>query len=285
MHTVDMGASAIVVVSANPTCVERLNAVCRGAGYPIPRHISDPMDLVEGVKLPTQREGMPGAASGIGLVPDLTAPPATGMLLRGAAQETRRTDRANESFKLAWCISAVLAAVLDNTRSPLVVVSEDDALATILRGVGMPLVELVTPDDADITWQRALVRLVAEARRTHGVFAHEAERRLLPESAIKLGEQLWLDLEGCAVIKGEETIPLTARENRIAAILVRAPRHFHSPHELSRRLARPSAFDIDEHSIQQTISNLRRKFGEASRQPRLLVSRRGIGYALCPADA
>ena len=103
------------------------------------------------------------------------------------------------------------------------------------------------------------------------------------QSLLRLDTALWLDLEGGLLIREQQEILLTARELAVLQILVRnmfASRGYLSATALAKQI-RLEAYD-PEHSIEQTVSLLRRKMGEKPHHPRILRGRRGLGYRLFP---
>lgn len=101
-------------------------------------------------------------------------------------------------------------------------------------------------------------------------------------TVVPLAESLWLDLEGGTVLVGQEEVMLTAREVKILNLLVnvsRSSRCYLTAYTIAQRIGLADTFDA-EHCIEQTISMLRRKFGETPHHPCILKGRRGLGYRL-----
>lgn len=106
----------------------------------------------------------------------------------------------------------------------------------------------------------------------------------LPEeddSLIRLGSDLLIDLDGGLIIREQQKILLTAREVQVLRILVQAWRYGRQ-YISAQTIADRIHLNIynPEHSIEQTISLLRRKLGETRHSPRILRARRGFGYRL-----
>lgn len=97
---------------------------------------------------------------------------------------------------------------------------------------------------------------------------------------IQLGTDLWFDAATATIFRQEQAVPLTARETAVLTLLLTLPGRFHGARTLARLLQKQHAFPITSHSIEQTIYGLRRKLGESGQEPRLLRSRRGLGYGL-----
>lgn len=101
-------------------------------------------------------------------------------------------------------------------------------------------------------------------------------------SAIPLDHDLWFEPYRCALVRQGQIIPLTVRELVILDVLLHPPCCYQSACTLAGQLSLPNRPPVDHHSLEQTISELRRKLGETQRRPRLLLSRRQIGYVIFP---
>jgi DNA-binding response OmpR family regulator len=66
-------------------------------------------------------------------------------------------------------------------------------------------------------------------------------------------------------------------QERVAGQYVRA-------RDLANQLTSPDGFPLDDHGIEQIVSQIRRKLGEPPKRPLLLRNRPGFGYALCPEE-
>ena len=105
--------------------------------------------------------------------------------------------------------------------------------------------------------------------RIHGIFS--------------ITTDIFIDFDRCFISVQETEFPLTAREVELLILFVKSPHRYHHTSDLAKKVARTEInYAISEHSIEQTISGLRRKLGEDGKKPRFLVCRRGIGYGLFP---
>lgn len=112
---------------------------------------------------------------------------------------------------------------------------------------------------------------------------HRAQPEI-PDTAIQLRQSLWLDLEAGMLITPRKVILLSHREIEMLKILVdamRRTRGYVSADAIARQLVSSEVVD-PAHSIQETISVIRRKMGERPHAPRILRSRRNLGYRLFP---
>ena len=100
--------------------------------------------------------------------------------------------------------------------------------------------------------------------------------------SIMLRHDVWFDPESGILRRGQTIIGLTRRETALLAVLVRAPRHYLRARDLADHLERRNGFPLDDHCIEQSISQLRRKLGESAKRPGLVRNRSGFGYALFP---
>jgi len=107
-------------------------------------------------------------------------------------------------------------------------------------------------------------------------------RRLLDRTSAsitrRLGE-LEVDLNRHTVTMSGRPLPLTRSEFRLVALLSSEPGRAFSREELVRHLWQ-SEFVGDRRSIDVHISNLRRKLENDPRNPRTLLTVRGVGYKL-----
>jgi two-component system OmpR family response regulator len=95
-----------------------------------------------------------------------------------------------------------------------------------------------------------------------------------------------IDFDRCVVSVGETESLLTAREITLLSIFVQAPCRYHTTRSLALRISRDeTGYPISDHSVEQTMSSLRRKLGEDGKKPRFLFCRRGIGYGLFPESS
>lgn len=105
-----------------------------------------------------------------------------------------------------------------------------------------------------------------------------------PKNLKILLRNLSFDADRCVVMRGSKAIDLTARENALLIEMLKMPHRYISARTLARRLAPTSAYPIEEHSIQQSISTLRRKLGEDGNTQQLLRTKRGLGYGIFPSE-
>jgi two-component system response regulator RegX3 len=96
--------------------------------------------------------------------------------------------------------------------------------------------------------------------------------------ARKVG-RLQLDIARHTASVGDRPVLLTRSEFRLVALLASEPGRVFTRDELVRHLWE-SEFVGDRRAIDVHISNLRRKLEDDPRQPRRLVTVRGVGYKL-----
>ena len=117
--------------------------------------------------------------------------------------------------------------------------------------------------------------------RPNGVEARRA-RDVAALGSAWLRADLAFDAQACALISKGRPLPLTAREGALLAALLTSPHRYLSAETLAARMTRPGGYAVDAHSIEQTICGLRRKLGESARRPRVLLTKRGLGYGIFP---
>ena len=77
--------------------------------------------------------------------------------------------------------------------------------------------------------------------------------------------------------KGEKEIPVTATELKILMMLMKNPGRVYTKVQIAQQL-NGQYFESDENTIMVHISNLREKIEEDSRNPKYLITVRGLGY-------
>jgi DNA-binding response OmpR family regulator len=108
-----------------------------------------------------------------------------------------------------------------------------------------------------------------------------------PLPQFRLASDITIDFEAHEYEVHGKRVPMPPRESQLLSPLVEknrtSPRGFVTTNFLVERMLPDSREYTDpEQSIAQTASNVRRKWGETPRNPRLLVNKRGIGYQLRP---
>ncbi|HEU5228592.1 MAG TPA: winged helix-turn-helix domain-containing protein [Ktedonobacteraceae bacterium] len=106
----------------------------------------------------------------------------------------------------------------------------------------------------------------------------------LPQSTppLPLGPNLWFDPSNRILWRKRKRILLTPRETQMLILLLRAPGCYLTAGLLADWLSPPKGKPVYEHSIEQTISGLRRKFGESGKRQRFIQSQRSSGYRILP---
>jgi len=266
----------VVVVSADEEVVGRIRRLGSELGIGAVKWVSDPLALRDVSPITDVR----------GLVLDLSSPPARHEQARRIALSSTQV-RTQHQADLAWCLSVLLAAARGYSNVPLAIVGNWDDLDSVLRAGGLDAMAWIPPTASETFWRAMLRRLVSA--ETSAPLIHATATP--PESAetdtagvVRVGPDVMLDLHACILLRGQDVVPLTARELAVLELLLAAPARFHRPRDLALRLTPAGGWEVDEHSIEQTIYQLRRKLGESARYPRLLLCKRGIGYGLFPGN-
>jgi DNA-binding response OmpR family regulator len=91
----------------------------------------------------------------------------------------------------------------------------------------------------------------------------------------------------CTLLCNGAEILLTPRETDLLCMLHRAPSRYLDAYQLAAELhllrSGAAHLPLVYYRLEQTVSRLRQKPGEAPHHPRLLRCRRGVGYALFPS--
>lgn len=277
----------LAVLSADAECVDRVWRLYGDRDVLVLVLASDPDELLR-VVVPLTRIPKRAGSNFAGVLVDLTTP--LSAIARGAQGSGRpsaeHTVDSAVAAETAIDVVEHLAEVGIGSVVPLIVVSADNTLRTRLDVLGMAHRALLSPSDEDAIWRLTLDILLAPPQESqyhppHRI-QHRTERVIPPATAIPLRDDLWFDAAACELLRPRKRIPLTARESSLLAILLRTPHTYLPASELARRLTLPNAYPVDTHSIEQTISTLRRKLGESKLRPRLLRVRRGVGYGIFP---
>lgn len=105
-----------------------------------------------------------------------------------------------------------------------------------------------------------------------------------PQAIFQLQAHLHVDLACYEVLRGDEHIPLRAREAELLRILLRHPRRYVRADVLAEAIGAVGS-DETEHPVEQMVSTIRHKLGETPRHPRLIRSKRHAGYAIFPEES
>lgn len=123
-----------------------------------------------------------------------------------------------------------------------------------------------------------LMRIKAILRRTAGAKEKEKQAEPAVENAenIIAFQDLVLDLDRKAVLRGEEHIPLTYTEFRILELLVTHRKKIYSLENIYQSIWEDEV--VADSAIMVHIKNLRKKIGDNSRDPKYIKTAWGRGY-------
>lgn len=187
---------------------------------------------------------------------------------------------------LDWYVAALLESIRFVSALPLLVVSYEGSVEAALQRLGARFVMQVDPQADDSVWHYVITRILSASYDTYdslgAAAGHKQVPLALPPAELRLSHNVWIDLLRCVLVSPPDMIALTGREMRVLRVLTQHLGRFFTATELARQVGDSSADLIDGHCIEQTISGLRRKFGETAEAQHILVSRRGLGYALMP---
>lgn len=153
----------------------------------------------------------------------------------------------------------VLRDIRNRTRAlPVIIVTAQDRVAQRINGLDMGADDyLVKPVDID----ELLARVRAQLRRTEG----RADQHLV-------AGRISLDLAGRVAFKDDRPVPLTAKEFKLAALLLRRAGRFVSKEEIDAALHTDETV-VSGNAIEVAISSIRRKLGAD-----VIITARGLGY-------
>lgn len=279
----DVQQEAIVVVlSAGERIIERARRLIADRASVTFWSLSDPEELLLLLVASSLETDERETRQIIGVMLDVTTPTDENL------QEQARGDSDEVAFAsasaIARYISDLLARCGNGCMVQTVVVIADKPLVGRLQQMQIARCSFIAAGADDGVWRRMFDRLCRRPTAAPGRPAQRKRVSAVPSAnAVPLRDDLYFEPATCELLRKGRHIPLTARESALLATLLRSPNVYLSTVELARRLTRPDApYPVEEHSIEQTISALRRKLGEPPHHPRLLLSRRGIGYGNFP---
>ena len=279
---------SLIVLSADEERCALIHSLCQQEGDVTVRWLSEPLELTHFMQM---EEGVaPLAPCSTGLILDLTAPSAPFSHI--ITQPGHKTDRqvaavAIESARMEWYTVALLALVRISHKFPCLVVSDYSQLRGALALLDLTVVGQIASDASDTVWRTKLRSLLGRLATLHAhierLGSNHSQVNSRTSSNISLRPDLQLDLDSAVLYNAGEAIALSAREVALLTILLRAPGHYLKPSYLADQLTPFGAtFPVEEHSVEQMISALRRKMGETAQQHGVLRNRRGLGYAIFP---
>jgi hypothetical protein len=155
--------------------------------------------------------------------------------------------------------------------------------------VGKPVLAVVMKaehvSDHEIHLYQEFLRLATQAEADS---LTQASRAILRDTSPRpmiypLKADVMVDLAGYVVQRGNELISLRAREAELLHLLLRHPRTYISSNALAEAIGF-EGIEAPEHSIEDMISQLRRKLGETPFHPTLIRCKRYAGYAIFPEE-
>lgn len=104
------------------------------------------------------------------------------------------------------------------------------------------------------------------------------------QSVFHVQADVRVDLARYEVQRGNQKIPLRAREAELLRILLRQPGRFVKAEILAEAIG-SEGLEAPEHPVEEMMSNLRRKLGETPYHPKLIRCKRYAGYAIFPEES
>lgn len=281
---------AVVVLSANEERYVNLHSLCQQEGNVTVRWLSDPLELTHFIQ--TKGDTAPLAPHSTALILDLTIPSTTvSQVVTQSGHKTipQVSTIAVESAHLDWYTVAIVSLVQISRTFPCLVISDYSQLRRILAQLDITVVGQIASDASATVWRTGLrvllAHLAAIQTQIECVGSNHSQVNTRTYSYIYLRPDLQLDLDRACLYNAGAPVALTAREVTLLTILLRAPgRYLKSSYLAGQLTAAGAAFPVEEHSVEQAISALRRKMGEASQHNGVLRNRRGLGYAAFPVQ-
>jgi Transcriptional regulatory protein, C terminal len=193
-----------------------------------------------------------------------------------------------ESTIRDWDFETVLTTLSVLVDLPVVLTNSGRRRLSSISHHRSNLVEYVDFLDTDNTWRSAISTLLNTWHCTKVRLGSTIARRRedhVSSKHIFINSTRYIDLERCTLCFEGRTISLTGREVRVLELLGETPRRFYTATRIASYVEQFVSYTIDKHCIEETVRGLRRKFEESGRRASILVSRRGLGYALFPQTA
>lgn len=160
----------------------------------------------------------------------------------------------------------------------------------LLGAAGKPFLALIVSTDYPGIQENRLVqnalRLVTQEQPgnlTGGDFSL-LYHPMASQSVFQLQADVQVDLARYEVQRGNQHIPLRAREAELLRILLRQPGRYVKAEVLAEAIG-AEGVEAPEHPVEEMISNLRRKLGETPYHPKLIRCKRLAGYAIFPEES
>lgn len=270
-------AHLVVTITADAACYERVERICRERGALSARLASDPADLPRLLHL--EPLGPLDRPLATGIILDLTYP----------IPSTPDSPSAAGTLEIAAHLTRVLEGLSCIEHHAFIVISAEPGIEELLRQRGIPVSLCIAPAADDAIWRQALAVLLLSADPDGAASGRGSMRlrrppaRVLPSAtAMPLSPTVWFEPSRAILLQRGREMTLTLRESALLTILLQVPCRYVTTDQLAQRLSQGGLPPVGRHSVEQTVSDVRRKLGESAQHPRLLLMRRGFGYGMFP---
>lgn len=159
---------------------------------------------------------------------------------------------------------------------PIIMVTARADEASIIRGLNLGADDYVTKPFSP---RELCARVKALLRRSAACVSGDGAANDAARQRVYTAGGLLIDGENRLVKRGEETIPLTAAEFSILALLASRPQKIFTRDEIINAVS-GGDFDGFDRTVDAHVKNLRQKLGDNPRTPKYIETVYGLGYRI-----
>lgn len=172
----------------------------------------------------------------------------------------------------------LIARIRENHRLPVIILSAKTGDVDKVTGLGLGADDFISKPFSPI---EVVARIKAQLRRYYELMGAEPAQR--SEMLKTVCGSLTLDHEACVLYKRSEAITLGPLEYKLLRLLMEAPGRIFTKRQIYENVWNEPYLE-DSNTVMVQISRLRDKLEDDPREPRLLITIKGLGYKLVPRD-
>lgn len=172
----------------------------------------------------------------------------------------------------------LIARIRENHRLPVIILSAKTGDVDKVTGLGLGADDFISKPFSPI---EIVARIKSQLRRYYELKGAEPAQR---SEALKTEcGPLMLDHEACVLYKRREAITLGPLEYKLLRLLMEAPGRIFTKRQIYENVWNEPYLE-DSNTVMVQISRLRDKLEDDPREPRFLITIKGLGYKLDPRD-
>lgn len=172
----------------------------------------------------------------------------------------------------------LIARIRENHRLPVIILSAKTGDVDKVTGLGLGADDFISKPFSPI---EIVARIKAQLRRYYELKGAEPAQR--SETLKTVCGPLMLDHEACVLYKRGEAITLGPLEYKLLRLLMEAPGRIFTKRQIYENVWNEPYLE-DSNTVMVQISRLRDKLEDDPREPRFLITIKGLGYKLDPRD-